>query len=246
MLKTYKSFMKKIVFTFLVLVFIISLSSTALANEGFEYTVDPRVRVSSDGTAEFEIHVTGIDVYAGAQFELILSEGVSIENVAFDKGSGFSSIPPTYARGSYFFSLIAGTNEYEGDFTCTVEILYDGTEPAQIVIAEIQTYYIVEPGNVDAAINDTRKVIEILPFDYVVIGEEPPPLTQLVRDWMWPIIAGVAIIIIILIAIILRQQRKIKAASNSSSSETLNKGGEKLPEQTEDHGEDIQDTNDDQ
>jgi len=240
MQKPYDSHMKKLIPLMLVFILAISLSSFASANEGFGYTVDSSVRLNRNGTAEFDIHVTGVDEYAGAQFELILGEGVSIESIAFDKGAGFSTIPPTYARGSHFFSLIAGTNEYEGDFTCTVEILYEGTEPVQIIIAEIQTYFIIEPGNVETSINDTRSVINILPYGYIVIGEDPLPLARLARDWMWPIIAGVAVVFIILITIIMRQQRKIIAAKAFASDSNANKAEKEMPEQTRSSNQDTE------
>ena len=216
MLRPHNTRMKKGIMITLVFVLALSFSPLAAANsnEGFEYSVDSRVRMNEDGTAEFDIRVTGLDVYAGAQLELILSDGVSIESVSFDKVSGFSSIPPTYARGSYFFSLIAGTNEYEGDFICTVSILYEGTEPAQITIAEIQTYFIVEPGNIDTTVNNTQTVIEVLPFGYVTIDDSLIPLAWLRQNWIWLVI--IAAVIAAVITVIVVHHKKRKKAKNAS------------------------------
>jgi len=220
---SYKAKMKRMIITLLVFVCFVSLSPLALANvnEGFEYSVEPGVSMRQDGTAEFDISVTGVDVYAGAQFELILSEGVSIESIAFDKGAGFSTIPPTYARGAYYFSLIAGTNEYEGDFTCTVEISYKGTEPAEIIISEIQVYYIVAPGDVESAINSISSTIKILPFGYVMIGDTAIPLGWLAQNWIWILVS--LIVIATVIIIVVRQRRtkkKIEERAKKIQSDT--------------------------
>jgi len=232
--------MKKLTFFLLIFVLTLSLTPFALASEGFGYSVDPRVRMDQDGSAEFEIHVTGLGAYAGAQFELILSESVSIESVAFNKGSGFSTIQPTYARGSYFFSLIAGRNEYEGDLICTVSIIYEGTEPAQITIVEIQTHFIVSPGDVESFTNNTHTVIEILPFDYITIDDLPVPLAFLRQHWIWFVAGAAVIVFAVLIFIIIRQQRKLKAAVAIAAGEAEHSADdeeEKTPQQTESPGE---------
>ena len=218
---TYSKLIKKSTQVIIIIVLILSISPLAVANEGFGYTVDSRVRMDQDGTADFDINVTGLDIYAGAQFELILSEGVSIESVAFNKGSGFSTIQPTFARGSYFFSLIAGTNEFDGDLVCTVRILYEGSEPAQITIAEIQTHFIVSPGDVETFVNNTQTVIEILPLDYVTLDDVPIPLAFLRQHWIWFVIGAAAIIFTVLMYIIIRQQGKLKAA-NAKAKEEVN------------------------
>jgi len=216
--------MKKVIVTLFIFSLLYSISPPVIANEEFGYTVDPRVIINQDGTADFDIQVTGVDVYAGAQFELILSEGVSIESISFDKGTGFSTIAPTYARGSYFFSLIAGTNEYEGDFICTVSILYEGTEPAEITVAEIQTYFIISPGDVETYANDTKTVIEVLPFGYVVIGDTAIPLSWLRKNWIWIVLLIVVAAAIITLFALRRRKRK-KAESAAAESQSVGKSG---------------------
>ena len=228
MSQTYYIYMKKVIFTLLVFAFLISTAPPVSANEGFGYTVDPRVMINQNGTADFDIQVTGVDVYAGAQFELILSEGVSIESISFDKGAGFSTIAPTYARGSYFFSLIAGTNEYEGDFTCTVSILYEGAEPAEITVVEIQTYFIVSPGDVESYASDTKTVIEVLPFGYVVIGDVVLPLSWLRRNWIWIVLLIVVAATVITLLALRRRKRK-KAESSAGEAKIAGEtGGEQI------------------
>jgi len=228
MSQTYYIYMKKVIFTLLVFTLLLSLSPPASANEGFGYSVDTRVMINQDGTADFDIQVTGVDVYAGAQFELILSEGVSIEGISFDKGAGFSTIAPTYARGSYFFSLIAGTNEYEGDFTCTVSILYEGTEPAEITVAEIQTYFIVSPGVVETYVSDTKTVIEVLPFGYVVIGDTVIPLSWLRRNWIWIVLSIVVAAVITMLLVLRRRKRKKAESAAAKAQPTGESDGEQI------------------
>jgi len=200
--------MKRAIQILLVISLALSLSVLALADGGFDYTVEQRVRIGQDGTADIDIHVTNPGTFAGAQFEVILSDGVSIEKIFFDNEQGSGTIPPTYARGSYFFSLIAGTNEFEGDFTCTLSILYEGTEPAYITVAEIQTHYIVRPGNVETTVNDTQTVIELIPHSYLMIGDNLIPLGFFRKNWVW--ITAIIVVAAIVTFVLLRNRRKKK------------------------------------
>jgi len=234
--------MKKTAFIIFIIL-ITSISPLALAAGGFGYAVDSSiVKLSQDGTAEISIYVTDIDKIAGAQFELILSDGISIEGISFDNDRGSGTIPPTFARGSYFFSLISGTNEYEGNFVCTVSILYEGTEPVQIIITEIQTHFIVSPGNVETTINDTQTVIDILPYEYWTIEDEQTPLALIKQNWIWFVIAAAVIVFAVLVFIIVRQQGNLKAAKalfNNNAENTTNaadKTDEKKSKQAEDSG----------
>ena len=175
-----------------IVVFSVIVASPFVSADSLAHEAPERVRIGEDGTADFDIKVTGVDVYAGAQFELILGEGVEILEIAFDKGTSAGIIPPTFARGSYFFSLISGTNGYEGDFTCTVSISYGGKEPAEIIVAEIQTYFIKKPGNVATTVDGEESVIEVLPFGYVEIGDEKTPLAFFRENWLWLLLAAAA------------------------------------------------------
>jgi len=217
-------YIKKAISICICLILILSFSPLVFANEGFGYTVDSReVRLSQDGTADFDIHVINVDVFAGAQFELILSDGVSIEDISFSNERGSGTIPPTHARGSYFFSLISGTNEFEGDFICTVSILYEGTENAQIIIAEIQTHFIESPGNVETTVNDVQTVITVLPFEFWIIEDVLTPLAFLRQHWLWFVIAAAAVVFTTLVFVIIRQQRKIKAMNALAAGDTIDK-----------------------
>jgi len=210
---------KRIAAVILILITVL-ISAPFVYAESLAHEAPEQVRIGEDGTANFDIKVTGVDVYAGAQFELILGEGIVIDSIAFDKGTSAGIIPPTFARGSYFFSLISGTNGYEGDFICTVSISYDGNEPAELIVAEIQTYFIKKPGNVTTTTDDAQSVVEVLPFGYVEIGDEKTPLAFLRDNWLWLMLAAAAGVAASYVYIKLRNkikalEEKVKGASDN-------------------------------
>ena len=174
MKKQYIGKLKKSTATLLVLVALTMLCMAAALATSPTYAVLTSVQIGEDGFAEFDIRVSITGIYAGAQFELILDRGISIERVSFDKGRNAGVIPPTFARGSYFFSLISGTNEYEGDLICTVRISYNERVPANITVAGIQSHYIISRGNVSTSTDSTRSTILVNPY----IPPTPSPAPQ--------------------------------------------------------------------
>ena len=184
------------------------------------HSVSQNVSIGIDGTADIEIVVPGDgDVFAGAQFELILSEGVTIEGVSFNLGNNTNIIPPTPARGSYFFSLFSGTNGFEGDIICTVTVAYAGTEPAQVTVAEIQRYSIDSPGEVSTIFDSTQSIIQILPEGYIEDGSLPAGFLKQDRPW---IIIVVIIAAVIAVLLVLLRMRNKKAALDRTQGESGN------------------------
>jgi len=169
--------MKKFIATMIILItFAVFCMSAALAAAP-TYRVPAVVYTDEDGYASFEINVSIAGVYAGAQFELILDNGITIEKVSFNKGGGAGVVPPTLARGSYYFSLIAGANNYEGDLICTVRISYAGKESAKITVAGIQSHFINSPGNVSAYTNPSKSTILVIPYQPPATPLPTPPFT---------------------------------------------------------------------
>ena len=165
---------------------LLPIAAAAFAGE-LTHIAPGSVTAGGDGSADIEITVSGGDeAYAGAQFELVLGEGITIEAVSFDKGNKSGVIPPTYARGSYFFSLFAGANEFEGDFTCTVTISLEGTESSWVKVAEIQRYHLLGPGNVETAIDSTESLIEVRAAGSFA------PLSLLTHNLLWVALIVVA------------------------------------------------------
>ena len=136
------------------------------------YSAPASVVVDENGLAQINIKVSLSGIRAGVQFELMLDDGVSIEGVSFDTGKNMGVIPPTFARGSYYFSLISGTNEFQGDIICTVKISYKGAVPATVTVAGIQDHYIISKGNVSTDIDTTKSIIQVLPYQPPTA---PPP-----------------------------------------------------------------------
>jgi len=197
-----KAFLSIIIIT----AFIILTATTAFAGE-LSHSAPQSVSIGGDGFADIEITVSGGgEMFAGAQFELILGDGVTIEKVSFNKGGNSNIIPPTEARGSYFFSLFAGKNEFAGDFTCTVTISYEGTEPSQIIVAEIQRYVIKSPGDVATTIDSTQSIIEIQPAR--TIGGMNIPIGSIAQNWIWIVVIALAAGVIILILLRKRMEKK--------------------------------------
>ena len=157
--------MKKNIISIIIVMtaFILMTAGGAFAST-LTYSAPEKVIVGADGTADIEILVPGgSDPYAGVQFELALGEGVAIENVSFDKGNKPNIIRPTEARGSYYFSLFAGTNAFSGDLTCKVTISYAGLDLSWARVLEIQRYFIEGPGEVETTTDSTQSVIVVHP-----------------------------------------------------------------------------------
>jgi len=198
--------MKSVFSIIFMTVFILATAASAFAGD-MTHSSPESVSVNSEGIAEIEITVSGgYDIYAGAQFELILGEGVAIESVSFDKGGNSNIIPPTLARGSYFFSLFAGMNEFEGDFTCSVTISLEGNEPSEVTIVEIQRYYVESPGVVLTTTDSTQSVIQVMPVR--ALGDSLIPLGFFAQYGLWLIIAVAAAVVAILL---IRKRRKKNA-----------------------------------
>ena len=169
--------MKKFTATMIILItFAVFCTSAALAAAP-TYRVPASAYTDEEGLASFEINVSIAGVYAGAQFELILDNGITIERVSFNKGGGAGVLPPTFARGSYYFSLIAGGNNYDGDLVCTVRISYTGKEPAEITVAGIQSHFVNSPGNVTTYTNSSRSTILVIPYEPPAAPSPAPPFT---------------------------------------------------------------------
>ena len=180
MTKKHTRWMKKLIasITLSVTLLIFFTSVTLAALPG--YSTSTSVSTDENGYAQFDIVVFPVGLYAGVQFELILGSGVSIESVSFDKGRNSGVLGPVFARGSYFFSLFSGTNEFEGALTCTVNILYTGSEPATVTLADIQVHSVNTPGNVStqSASNQTGSGQTDSSTSIIVVNprEHPPTL----------------------------------------------------------------------
>jgi len=177
------------------------------AAETLDYKAPQKIYVGDDGTAQLEISVSGGEnAYAGAQFELVLGVGIEILDVSFDKGGNSNVIPPAETRGSHFFSLFSGTNEFEGDFTCTVTLSYEGTEPGFVTVAEIQRYFIESPGYVSTTSNSDTIVIEVL-----------TSRNLFEQSWFWLIIAFIATFALMsVMSVRLKRRKKKKAAQGEA------------------------------
>jgi len=159
---------KLITVIFITVVFVILLTPVTTAVSP-TYTAPVRTTVDAEGHAQFEIKVTPAGSYAGIQFEIILDNGISIESISFNKGDNSGILPPTLARGSYFFSIFSKINEFEGEMICTVKISYTGRETPAVTIAGIQSYYVENRGNVSTETSSISRTVTIDPY-------EPPPI----------------------------------------------------------------------
>ena len=181
---------------------LLPIAAAAFAGE-LTHIAPNSVTAGGDGSANIEITVSGgSEAYAGAQFELVLGEGITIEAVSFDKGNNSGVIPPTFARGSYFFSLFAGTNEFEGDFTCTVTISLEGEESSWVKVAEIQRYHLLGPGIVETAIDSTESLIEVRAAGSFA------PLSVLTHNWLWVVLIAVAAALAACLIVLHRHMKK--------------------------------------
>jgi len=175
MTKRYKSTINKINIALSILLltlFMLSFSFTTLASAP-SYSVPAGVETDEEGYAQFEIVIYLPGAYAGVQIELILDSGISIESVSFNKGNSSGVLPPTYARGSYFFSLISGANEYRGDLICTVKLSSGEKTLTGVTVAQVQSYYIVDRGNVSTGVDSTQTEIIVKPYEPT---PQPTPL----------------------------------------------------------------------
>ena len=233
--------MKKLLLFLFVLMLLISSNLYVFAASQLAYTVDDSIRISRDGTAAIDIKVTVLDSYAGAQFEVVLDSDISIESVVFDVGTSAGIIPPTFARGAWYFSLISGENGYSGDFTCTMTIFYEGEEPTTVTITEIQVYSVISPGKVDSQIESTDSIIQILPLNYKGPQAASTFLDFLKANLLIIIISVVALAVIIILMFRMKKNNEKLLAALAARNQIQTDTGAENKEKEHDKDKPIQD-----
>ncbi len=84
------------------------------------------------------ITVNHSEDYAGAEFGLVCSDGVTVKSVSYSKSS--SKAGPTMVGNTAWFSYFSGSNEYRGSMTATVSLQYTGTQNSSLVLKTVSIY----------------------------------------------------------------------------------------------------------
>jgi hypothetical protein len=142
--------MKKILAALLIAILTANMfiTTAAAAVVGvLDYSVSStRVDLTAAGTGSFDITVPGsVTSYAGVEFEVQLSGGVTISSVSYSGLTGASAIPPTTPPGgqkpsTVYFSCYALENKFTDALTCTINVTCEGLAETTLTVKEIKQY----------------------------------------------------------------------------------------------------------
>ena len=121
------------------------------------FTTDRVPLAKGQTQAEITLTVEQDGAYAGAEFGLQCADGITVESVRFDQGTG-SVTAPTEARGITWFSFFSGSNAFEGPVTATVTLSYAGESDSAVALQYVSIYQI-RGGGVDETLLTPQKQI---------------------------------------------------------------------------------------
>jgi len=175
--------MKRIITAALIAIIIIGMMApTAFAAKigVLDYSVSTNnVALTKEGDGSFTITVPKpavFDKYAGVEFEVQLSAGVTITSVSYsirDVGTtGPKLLPSSPGKDIYFFSCsVLTVNTLTANLTCTVNVSYKGTGAASFTVNEITLYAIDPPHDLSSFVSEKTTKINLTPFGGVIGGD---------------------------------------------------------------------------
>jgi len=173
--------MKKIIIAFLLVVITVGMFvPTAYAGVlgVLNYSVSSsKVELAANGTGSFSITTPGADKYAAVQYEVQLSNDVSI-SVSYSDQKIKDPLAPQVDPGlgyTYFSTGMAVSNDYTESLTCTVNITYKGTTVGYLTIREIKQY-ILNGNFTDSYVSNTTTTVTLVPDGYTGPIDNKPPV----------------------------------------------------------------------
>lgn len=130
--------MKK-AFLFVLWIYIIISFSIISSAANSNYTAPDKVELTkTQNQFTIDITVTSAAAYAGAEFGLLCSEGVTVKSVSYNTQS--MTAGPTLANHLYWFSYFSNSNTFQNAVTATVTLEYTGSQNTSVVIHDVSVY----------------------------------------------------------------------------------------------------------
>jgi hypothetical protein len=130
--------MRKIFAIIFTLTIIISFPLKAFATNTSWVSTENVTLSKTQNQFNIEIAINNPNAYAGAEFGVQCSDGVTVKSIKYSKDT--SKVGPAVARGLTWFSYYSGNNDFSGKVIATIELEYTGNENTSIVIDNIGIY----------------------------------------------------------------------------------------------------------